>query len=223
MKTKNKPWVDEYLVPLAPSDRVLEKANLYSDPQTAWSDWDRTEDLLWALVETKTDPKKLIPCLCDIAKHVLPVFARVYPKDKRPKEAIAAVRKLVKNPSAKNIAVIREHRRIMNECFDKSDGSSNKLLARLVVDAVKCVVEVTVLAIDKAFAGRASEDLVLFAEGAASDARYAIDSSTRYDATSGTWRAVMSDEYGDNSEGRWQLECIREHFPYPPIENENKK
>ena len=86
---KNRKWVEEILMPLDPCDRV-EDANKYTTPQEAWNNWDHGDDMLWLLEILNAPHEQLVLCACEIAEHVLPIFEKEYPNDKRPRNAIEA-------------------------------------------------------------------------------------------------------------------------------------
>ena len=99
-------WVDEFLVPLNACFPAKVKARKYPDPQSAWDAWDRNEDLFWTLWKANADrPEKLqtiLLCVCDMAEKVLPIFETQYPSDQRPREAIEAAIRCIKEPSSEN-------------------------------------------------------------------------------------------------------------------------
>jgi len=72
----HKQWVTDCLVPLDVCETILAKANQYDNPQSAWEQWDVGWELLWLLVKTGYDDKKLTLCLCDIAEPVLEICQR---------------------------------------------------------------------------------------------------------------------------------------------------
>jgi hypothetical protein len=67
----------------------------------AWRTCPRSDWLLWALESTdllRGREARLFACVC--AEHVLPHFERLFPDDKRPRQAIAAARQYAAKPSA---------------------------------------------------------------------------------------------------------------------------
>ena len=65
-------------------------------------------DALWALCACDDSDKFARLLACDFAKHVLPIFEREYPDDKRPREAIAVARRYANGQATDNeLAVAR--------------------------------------------------------------------------------------------------------------------
>ena len=72
----HKQWVTDCLVPLDVCETVLVKANQYDNLQSAYNQWDVGWELLWFLLVTGYDDKKLTLCLCEIAEPVLEICQR---------------------------------------------------------------------------------------------------------------------------------------------------
>jgi hypothetical protein len=89
---------------LHPCQEALEFAAKYNfDWEILWLKIDRSDWLLWILQRTKQirkDQAVKISIAC--AEHVLCHWEKRHPKDKRPRKAIAAAKKYLANPSAKN-------------------------------------------------------------------------------------------------------------------------
>ena len=197
MKTKNKHWVDEYLVPLGACNRALEKANKYPDPQTAWDSWERADDMLWALVSVKADPKKLISCMCESVERVLFLFKMEHPDNNLLIEAIASARSVVETPTKETDAAVYAARKAIKSFLRREPCT----------DEPSYIVAVSVLHIVRVASHMVSLCGLYIGE-------YIED------ANSTAWLAAE----GINTLGVdiRQVECIRKHFPNPPIEKKNE-
>ena len=61
------------------------------------------KDKIWAVLRFEYfSQKELVLIACEIAMTTLSIFEKKYPEDRRPRDAIKAARKWVKNPSKDN-------------------------------------------------------------------------------------------------------------------------
>ena len=86
-----KDWVEEY----EDKDPVAVIKHLVADDKWNWANW---------LIVRVMDYKQYVGYAIFAAEQVIDLYEKKYPADKRPREAIEAAKKCVKNPTDKNKA-----------------------------------------------------------------------------------------------------------------------
>ena len=152
----------------------------------------RGDWLIWLLRRTNTITKPqavLLAVTC--AEHVLEIFEKKYPGEKRPRLAIDSVKNWLANPTDENRKTCR----------------TNSAAAAAADDAAAAAyVAAYVAAYDAAaYAAAAAAD----AAYAADDAAYAADDAAAYAAYAAADAAARTEEC------QWQADKIREIIPCP--------
>jgi len=203
--TENKPWVDQYLVPMYACQSMIDKANQFDDFQTAWKEWNVGKEMLWLICESNYDRSKLIFCVCDIAEHVLHFYENEYPDDDRPQKAIEAARRVAENDTDENRAAA-------------------EVAADASADASSATAGITYLAAsvaaNAAYVAVLSADTVV--HSACDIARDAADTAVLSvtSAVAGLADIVVNAacDAARNVENQWQADCVRRYFPNHPFD-----
>jgi hypothetical protein len=197
-----KHWTEEYLVPLYADRDMVEKANQYDDPQSAWDAWDNGGELLWILARTGANRSQRTLCVCDIAERVLHIFEENYPDDKRPRKAIVAARRYAENPNEENRVTAKDAANAIYHSTNTTVGYA----ARAAADAAACSSDA-----DAVYVTNGCNSTVVYAARAAG----ADAASTVCDTDADTRYAV--DIAARAAEQKAQADIVRKYFPVSPF------
>ena len=151
---------------------------------------ERGDWLIWLLLKTNVITKlQAVNLACECAEHVLSIYEKKCPSDKRPRQAIEAAREWSKNPTEENQA----------KCRTAAD-------AAYAYDAAAYAAYAAAAAAYAAYAAAAAYAYVA-AAAAAADA----DADAAYAA----YAAAAAAAAAAGAECKWQADKIREIIPNP--------
>jgi len=88
---------------LSPCSDVLQYARKYNSLSVAWDECERSDWMIWiARKRGLLDKPTSVKLACIFAKHVLGIYEKKYPDEKRPRHAIEAALKWLKEPTEEN-------------------------------------------------------------------------------------------------------------------------
>ena len=88
---------------LSPCSDGLEYARQHKSLSVAWDKCERSDWMIWILKKRKLlDKPTSVKLACICAQHVLEIYEKKYPDDKRPRQAIEVALKWLKEPTEEN-------------------------------------------------------------------------------------------------------------------------
>ena len=100
--------VDEYFAAhLNACPQAKEWASQFKTASEAWQKCERADWMLWMIEQDPKLAKRIgkgtvVGLAVKFAERALPEFEKKYPDDKRPREAVSAAKRWIKNPTKKN-------------------------------------------------------------------------------------------------------------------------
>jgi len=175
-----------------------EYAKSFKSLSDAWENCERSDWMIWTLNKLdKWSHEQKVQIAISCAERVLPIFEKKYPKDKRPRKAIQAAKRYLKNPTDKN---------------KKAAAAASYAASYAAADAAADA------AYAAAYAADAAADAVAasYAASYAADAAYAAADAAA-DAASYAADAVAASSYAADAaaERKWQAKEIRKVVSNP--------
>ena len=110
------------LHPCADGKEFIQKCS--GDIKTIWTTCERGDWLIWIMRRTDGhDDMTYRKIAVAFAEKVLPLFEKKYPKDTRPRDCIAAIKKFIQSPTDENREAMRSARSAAAAAYAAADAA----------------------------------------------------------------------------------------------------